>query len=94
MKVQKPSACFTMSTFGPLQKLSRTFVASGALIRTSTLPAPSTRGYSAPQTLVVAGWKPAGSCAEQTLARNRSANPSCFISLSSIRSRGAATVAG
>ena len=57
MTVQKPSACFSMSTFGPLQKFRRTLVASGALMRTSTLPAPSTRGYSAPQTLVVAGWK-------------------------------------
>ncbi len=59
--VQKPSGCFTMSTFGPLQKFNRTFVASGALTRTSTLPALSTRGYSAPQTLVAAGRKSPGS---------------------------------
>jgi alpha-N-arabinofuranosidase len=46
-----------MSTLGPLQKLARTFVASGALNRISTLPVPSTRGYSAPHTLVDAGLK-------------------------------------
>ena len=57
MSVQTPSGCFTMSTFGPLQKFRRTFVASGALRRTSTLPVLSTRGYSAPQTFVVAGRK-------------------------------------
>ena len=33
-----PSGCFTMSIFGPLQKFSRTFVASGAFSRTSTRP--------------------------------------------------------
>ena len=59
--VQKPSACFSMSTFGPLQKFNRTFAASGAFTRTSTLPAPSTRGYSAPQTFVAAGRKSPGS---------------------------------
>jgi hypothetical protein len=31
--VQNPSACFSMSTLGPLQKLSFTLVASGALNR-------------------------------------------------------------
>ena len=43
--VQKPSGCFTMSTFGPLQKFKRTLVASGAFTRTSTRPVLSTRGY-------------------------------------------------
>jgi len=50
--VQNPSACFNMSAFGPLQKFTRTFVASGALIRISTRPVASTRGYSASQTFV------------------------------------------
>jgi len=36
----------------PLQKFSRTLLASGALTRNCTLPALSTRGYSAPQTFV------------------------------------------
>jgi hypothetical protein len=49
--VQNPSCCFSMSSFGPLQKFNRTFVASGAFTR-STLPALSTRGYSAAQTFV------------------------------------------
>ena len=80
MTVQNPSGCFTMSTFGPLQKFARTWVASGALNRISTRPVPSTRGYSAPQTLVDAGLKSPASWADATLARNRSANPSCFIS--------------
>ena len=55
MTVQNPSDCFTMSTFGPLQKFNLTFVASGAFTRICTLPALSTRGYSAPQTLVEEG---------------------------------------
>ena len=32
VNVQNPSACFSMSTLGPLQKLSLTLLASGALI--------------------------------------------------------------
>src|SRR5919197_1581990 len=75
-----PSACFTMSTFGPLQKFRRTLVASGALIRTSTLPAPSTRVYGAPQTLVSAGLESLESFAEPRLAASRRAHPRCFIS--------------
>ena len=55
MTVQNPSGCFSMSTFGPLQKFNLTFVASEAFTRICTLPALSTRGYSAPQTFVVAG---------------------------------------
>ena len=55
MTVQNPSGCLTMSTFGPLQKFSFTFVASGALIRICTLPVLSTRGYSDPQTFVSEG---------------------------------------
>jgi hypothetical protein len=47
--------CFSISTFGPLQKFSLTFAASGAFTRISTLRALSTRGYAAPQTLVSAG---------------------------------------
>src|SRR6185295_8684694 len=75
-----PSDCFTRSSFGPLQKLTRTFVASGALIRTSTLPAPSTRGYSAPQTFVAAGRNSPDSWAEQRLATRKSAHPAFFMS--------------
>src|SRR4051794_5529131 len=69
MTLHTPSGCFTMSTFGPLQKFSRTFVASGAFSRTSTRPVLSTRGYGASQTLVEAGRKSVGSCAEQRAAR-------------------------
>jgi hypothetical protein len=32
--VQNPSACFSISTFGPLQKFNLTFVALGAFTRT------------------------------------------------------------
>src|SRR5512137_2797973 len=77
-----------MSTFGPLQKLRRTLVASGALSRICTFPAPSTRGYSAPQTLVVAGLKSPDSWAvhtlavAQALAASRTASPICLITVS------------
>src|SRR6188508_595147 len=63
MTLQIPSGCFTMSIFGPLQKFSRTFAASGALRRISTCPLLSTRGYCASQTLVEAGRKSEDSCA-------------------------------
>src|SRR5205823_11876827 len=59
-----------MSTLGPLQKLRRTLVASGAFTRISTLPVLSTLGKSAPQTFVSAGWKSPGSCAKQKLVSN------------------------
>src|SRR5690349_15986653 len=54
-----------MSTLGPLQKFSFTLLASGALIRICTRPAESIRGYSAPQTLVSAGWNWFASSATQ-----------------------------
>ena len=81
MTVQNPSACFSMSTFGPLQKFTRALAASGALMRISTRPVLSTRGYSAPHTLVSAGLKSLGCCAEQIAATDSSANanPNCFI---------------
>jgi hypothetical protein len=62
-----------MSTFGPLQKLTRALAASGALMRISTRPVASTRGYSAPHTLVSAGVKTAGCCADETAATESSA---------------------
>ena len=70
-----------MSTFGPLQKFTRALAASGALMRISTRPAPSTRGYSAPQTLVSAGLKSPGCCAEQIAAIDSSAkaNPNVLF---------------
>ena len=61
--VQNPSGCFTMSSLGFPQKLICTLVALGALIRNSTLPVASMRGYSAPQTLVDAGANPSELCA-------------------------------
>src|SRR5687768_17804485 len=81
MTVQNPSACFSMSTFGPLQKFTRALASSGALMRISTRPVLSTRGYSAPHTLVSAGLKSLGCCAEQIAATDSSANanPNCFI---------------
>src|SRR6185312_580865 len=69
--VQNPSACFAISAFGPLQKFTFTSVASGAFTRICTRPAPSTRGYSAPQTFVVAGAKSVDSAAQQVVAINR-----------------------
>src|SRR5262245_16275677 len=57
-----------MSTFGPLQKLSFTLFASGALMRTCTRPVASMRGYSAPHTFVSAGWNWAASWANETPA--------------------------
>ena len=73
MTLQKPSGCFTMSTFGPLQKFSRTFVASGALSRTSTRPLLSTRGYCASHTLVEAGRKSVLPVPNRVLAGTRAA---------------------
>src|SRR4249920_732537 len=66
--VQKPSACFSMSTFGPLQKFSFTFAASGALNRICTRELASTLGYCASRTFDVAGLKSPASCPKQTLA--------------------------
>src|SRR5581483_6583188 len=54
-----------MSPFGPLQKLTRTLLASGALMRISTRELLSTRGYCASRTLDVAGLKSPESCARQ-----------------------------
>ena len=78
MKVQKPSGCFSMSTLGPLQKLSFTFVASGALNRICTRELPSTFGYCASRTFDVAGLKSPWSCAKQTLAASSIANAITF----------------
>ena len=74
MTVQDPSACFSMSIFGPLQKFTRALAASGALMRISTRPVASTRGYSAPHTLVSAGLKSPCGCAEAIAATDTSAN--------------------
>ena len=63
-----------MSTFGPLQKLSFTLVASGALMRICTRPPSSTRGYSAPQTLVSAGLKLSAPWAKPSVAVRHNAN--------------------
>ena len=57
VNVQNPSGCFSMSTFGPLQKLIRTFDASGALNRICTRELLSTFGYCASRTFEVAGLK-------------------------------------
>src|SRR5580704_5354627 len=61
-----------MSSFGPLQKLSFTAVALGAFTRICTLPALSTRGYSAPHTLVSDGLNPSVSWARVEKAVRRS----------------------
>ena len=80
MTLQTPSGCFTMSIFGPLQKFSRTFAASGALRRISTRPLLSTRGYGASQTLVEAGRKSEDSCADVSGARHsRSRGDRCNL---------------
>src|ERR1019366_1683974 len=78
VNIQKPSACFSMSTFGPLQKLSFTFVASGALNRICTRELPSTFGYCASRTFDVAGLKSPRSCAKQKLAASSITNPITF----------------
>src|SRR4051812_20461168 len=67
VNVQSPSACFSISAFGPLQKFTLTLVASGALKRISTREELSTRGYGASRTLDVAGLKSPESCAKQKL---------------------------
>ena len=67
-----------MSSLGPLQKLTATLVASGALMRSSTRPVESTLGNSAPGTLVVADWKPV-SCAAHTLAASNNTIANLFI---------------
>ena len=71
-----------MSIFGLLQKLSFTVVASGAFIRNSALPVESTRGYSAPHTLVDAGSNPPLLCAWQKLDSKIIASPIFFIPFS------------
>src|SRR5882724_7670438 len=75
---QNPSACFSMSTLGPLQKLSFTFAASGAVNRICTRELLSTRGYCASRTFDVAGLKSPGSCAKQQLTANRNTIPNTF----------------
>src|SRR5579884_122927 len=75
VNVQKPSAVFSISAFGPLQKLTRTFSALGALIRISTRELPSTRGYCASRTLDDAGLKSPDSCAKQKGATSIIINP-------------------
>ena len=49
MTVQNPSGCFSMSTFGPLQKFNLTFAASGAFARICTLPVLSTEDIPHPR---------------------------------------------
>ena len=75
VKVQNPSACFSMSAFSPLQKLTRTFVASGALKRILTRELLSTCGYWASRTLDEAGLKSPEPCARQRLALNNKTIP-------------------
>src|ERR1700722_5474523 len=70
VKVQNPSACFSMSAFSPLQKLTFTFVASGALKRIWTRELLSTCGYWASRTLDEAGLKSLEPWAKQRLALN------------------------
>src|SRR5687767_3036105 len=67
-----------MSTFGPLQKFSLTWVASGAFTRTCTRPPSSTRGYSAPQTFVDAGRNSFGA-AQQRLAHTARIIPNVIL---------------
>src|SRR5947209_885610 len=85
VNVQNPSACFSISAFGPLQKLTLTLLASGALNRISTRELLSTRGYFASRTLDAAGLKSPESCAKQkgiatiiTTAISRMAPPDIF----------------
>src|SRR5579884_812653 len=75
MYVQYPSARFSMSAFGPLQKFTLTLVASGALKRISTRELLSTCGYLASRTLDEAGLKSPESCAKPRLAAIRSTIP-------------------
>src|SRR5688572_14646880 len=77
--VQNPSSCFCMSTLGPLQKLSFTLLASGALMRSCTRPAESTRGYCAFITLLSAGLKSPGSCAPHTPAIRKAKHRILFM---------------
>src|SRR4051794_23718578 len=80
MNVQNPSSCFSMSAFGPLQKLTRTLLASGALKRICTRELLSTRGYCALRTLDEAGLKSLASCARQKLASSAIRNAVSLIS--------------
>src|SRR5579871_2115064 len=82
VNVQNPSACFSMSAFGPLQKFTRTFAASGALKRISTRELLSTRGYCASRTLDVAGLK-SPSCATQKCYDASISITNAFIRISS-----------
>src|SRR5271163_3329846 len=68
-----------MSSLGFPQKLIWTLVASGALIRNSTLPVASIRGYSASQTLVDAGANPSELCAQHRVDNRSIAIPILFI---------------
>src|SRR5688572_8836904 len=68
-----------MSTLGPLQKLSLTLLASGALMRICTRPAASIRGYSAPQTFVSADRNWPDSCARQVPAISMRAQAKIFM---------------
>jgi hypothetical protein len=70
VNLQNPSACFSMSAFSPLQKLTLTFVASGALKRIWTRELLSTCGNWASRTLDEAGLKSLGPWAKQKLALN------------------------
>src|SRR5579859_3756937 len=79
VNVQNPSGCFSMSTLGPLQKLSLTLLASGALNRICTRELASTRGYCASRTFDVAALKSSGSCAKQKVAASSSTIPIRFI---------------
>src|ERR1700721_4852463 len=70
VKVQNPSGCFSMSAFSPLQKLTRTLAASGALKRIWTRELLSTCGNWASRTLDEAGLKSLEPWAKQRLALN------------------------
>src|SRR5579863_8645804 len=70
VNLQNPSACFSMSAFSPLQKFTRTFVASGALNRIWTRELLSTWGNWASRTLEEAGLKSLEPWAKQRLALN------------------------
>ena len=78
-KVQNPSACFSISAFGPLQKLTLTLPASGALKRIRTRELLSTAGYCAFITFVVAGLK-----SPEPWARQKGAVTSMVIAISLI----------
>src|SRR3569833_3091122 len=79
VNVQNPSGCLSISALGPLQKFTRTLVASGALKRMSTRELLSTFGYCASRTFDVAGLKLPASCAKQKLAANSIHTPANFI---------------